>query len=498
MSESKPASQETIANLKANLGLAIDELYKDLKGGLVVRSLMDEQTPTLYRLTQDLQNGIKFILMDVSASCRAEFLANNPYEKRFHMKNVQASIAEGYKLLFNFGKQRKKSLWKKLMKQVHEEGYQELIAESIALDQRLEAFGDTKIDQRLRNLTLHYDKEMIEVYQETASINSDDKTLEKRIHFQLLLQYVVSFTHWVDVYCLTQTGRKKPSLSSPPKLGVNSSHKIACHLINKGGKLENIFKNLSQEDVESLDLVASYYSSFKRIEENIQTELPAVEDVSEIDNAKALTNLQLLLRFMRLDMVSIIDAYLMSSSDIEYALNLRRICVTKVSTMVHLYGYCTYEYEQSIWKRIAEIIPSNSEALQKDVDLIGKHLDKIVTNSQDKDLRATFVHLFDNSKACTNIDAVMSAIEGINPIVQMDEIQQLLEVYRVLIEFAKMLMNALSKDAEEENPYSNRLMNNECDELIQKIEVSGYPDDQKKQLVDIVDAMKRIINNLMI
>jgi hypothetical protein len=194
MSETKPISKETIAKLIVSSGLAIDDLYKALKNGLVVRSLMDEYTPALYVSTQDLQNGIMFILMDVGVSCKAEFSVNNPHEKRFHMKNIQASISEGYKLLFNFGKLRKNSLWKKLMKQIHEEGVQELISEGIAIDKKIAAFGDTEIDQELRNLTLHYDNEMIEVYDKTVSVNSEEYVMKKVCSFWGILHDVKLYT----------------------------------------------------------------------------------------------------------------------------------------------------------------------------------------------------------------------------------------------------------------------------------------------------------------
>ena len=157
-----------------NSGLAVDELYKALKVELAVRTLMDDHTPQLYFLTQELQNGVKFMLMDIGVLCRAELSVDNIYEKRFYLKNIQASISEGYKLIFNFGKLRKKSLWKKLMMKISEEENKELINESIEIDKNLEIFGNTEIDKELRDLTLHYDDEMIKVYQKTLSIDSEE------------------------------------------------------------------------------------------------------------------------------------------------------------------------------------------------------------------------------------------------------------------------------------------------------------------------------------
>lgn len=497
MSESKPASKETITNLIVNSGLAIDDLYKVLKGELVVRSLMDEHTPALYLLTQELQNGIKFILMDMSASCRAEFSVNNLYEKRFHMKNIQASISEGYKLLFNFGKLRKKSLWKKLMKLIYEEGNQELIAEGIVLDKRLETFGDTEIDQELRNLTLHYNYEMIEVYKKTISVNSEEDVMKKVCTFTDILQGMTLFTDKVDEYCFSKTGIDKPFSSSPIQLNVNPFHKTVYHLINKGGRLENIFKNLPKGAIDSIDLMAKHWNASKRVEAYIRDKKLAIGNVPEIGKVQVLTNIRLLLKFMMLDMVAIVDAYCKSSSDIEYALNFRRVCVIKVATMVHLYGYTSDEHDQSVWKKIEEMVSTWPSLLLLCKDISGL-LEKIVSQSHDKDLRTTFVHLFDNSKYCSDLADVVSAIEGINPIIQVVEIQLLLGVYNLMMQFTKTLMNLLAEEAREKSVRSNKAINDQMDELISKFKESKLPDDQKKQLIDMMKDTKRIMNDLMI
>ena len=89
MLTSKSASKGTIAKLIMNSGLAVDELYKALKVELAVRTLMDDHTPQLYFLTQELQNGVKFMLMDIGVLCRAELSVDNIYEKRFYLKNIQ-------------------------------------------------------------------------------------------------------------------------------------------------------------------------------------------------------------------------------------------------------------------------------------------------------------------------------------------------------------------------------------------------------------------------
>lgn len=494
MVESKTASKETIANLIVNSGLAIDELYKVLNVELVVRSLMDVRTPQLYILTQDLQNGIKFILMDMSVSCRAEFAVDNICEKRFYLKNIQASISEGYKLIYNFGKLRSRSLWKKLMMKVCKDGSQELIDECMEIDKNLETFGKTEIDKELRDLTLHYDDEMIKVYQKTLSVNNEDKVMKIVVRFWGILQDIVLFTQKVDAYCLEATNIEKiyPAFQITPK--VNPFHQTVCNLINKESKLEDVLKNIIQRGAEGLDCLAKYWFSTKRIEKHIQENASTIGHIQEIDNIQALTNVYLLLQFMMLDLAAIVDAYLKSSSNIEYALNLRRVCVIKVSTMVHLYGYTSDEHNCSIWVKIEKMIPKDSRDLKDTANGISRILNEIVTNNNDKELRSTFVHLFDNSRACADITKVVMTIESINPMEQIVETQLLLEVHRRLMNFITNLMNVLSQNAHEKNLESTKSINDQLNESIHKIENSQLPDEQKKHVIAMISKIKKIIN----
>lgn len=433
--------------------------------------------------------------MDMATSCRAEYLVSNPYEKRFHLKNIQASISEGFKLLFNFGKQRRKSLWTLLMNRITEDGNSELLDEGQKIQERLEVFGDSEIDQELRDLTLHYDKEMIEVYKMTVSVNSEEKVMIKACHFWFILQDVLLFTRKVDDICFSQTGINKPSRPTTIQLSIKN-HRLVSLLLNKDCNLEDVFNNLPKGTVESIDLMAEQWNTIKQIEDFIHDKTPDIDVIPEIKNIQVLTNIQLLLRFMMLDLVAIVNAYLKSSSDIEYSLNLRRICVTKVSTIVHLYGYNEEEHEQSIWKQLEDIVPVGaSERLE--CEKIDRLLKNFASNSSDKDLRATFVHLFDNSKACSNINEVITSIEDIDPVAQVVEIQSLLKIYRLLMPFLSALMDILVKEAHEMSVKSNNELNDQLDEAISRCENSELPDNQKKQFIDKMIEMKRIINDTM-
>lgn len=493
MTEKQPlASKNTIDNLIANSSMVIDELYKSLKGELIVRSLMNNSTPTLYILTQDLQNGIKFMLMDIGVACKAELSVENVYEKRFHIKNIYASISEGYKLLFNFGKSRKESLWKKLMEKLQENSNPDLIAEGLEIENRLVDF-ETNIDKELRDFTYHYDKQMFEVYQKTVSVNSEEDVMQKVCIFWEILQDIILFTKKVDTFCFVQTRIKKTSSLIQINHSVNSLHKNASNLIKKDGKLEDLFDKLSPETIKDIDLMAKKWDSARRIKEYIHNNTE-IGEMPEIAHVQILTNLQMLLKFMKLDIQSIVRAYIKSSSNIEYALNLRKVCITKVSTIVHIYGYNEDERSKSIWKQIENIIPVNSLSLRQESYIIANILEKMTSNSNDKNLRNRFIHLFDNSKKCADIADVLEAIEEINPVMQIMDIYLLLEIYKLLMNFTTSIMDTLVNNSHERVLQSTKEINDKMDKFIQIIVNSSLSEEYKSRMHDMFNELKRKIN----
>ena len=198
---------------------------------------------------------------------------------------------------------------------------------------------------------------------------------------------------------------------------------------------------------------------------------------------------------MMLDISSIINAYIKSSTNIEFARNLRRVYVAKVSAMVHLYGYDDNEMNRSIWKQIETIVLYNAPIIKDELNFIAQQLNEIVVNSKDKDLRCRFVHLFDNSKGCSDISNIIQVIEDINPITQVSEITQLLRVYGMLMTFITKLMETIANDAHTKVQLGTKQINDKLDEIVQKIIDAPFPEDQKNS---VIEMMKNLKEKLMI
>lgn len=105
-----PASKDTLKGMMENSSNIIRGMYASLKAEiLVLEQLYDHNSNRACVLCQQLSIAVNYSLMDIGVCIRATLGTDNAYEKRFHLKNIRASISESYKSIWNFEKARDKS-----------------------------------------------------------------------------------------------------------------------------------------------------------------------------------------------------------------------------------------------------------------------------------------------------------------------------------------------------------------------------------------------------
>ena len=491
--ERKTASKETIASLIRNIGTTIGELYIALKQDFAIRGALDESMPHLYSITHDIQIGIRFILMDIGVSCRALFQTNYAYEKRFHLKNVLASISEGFKVIMNFGKSRKYALWNLLEEELIHIGNSDLNDGFKKIRLQLIEFGDKRIDKDIRDLTLHYDDAMIKVFEKTASLNSEEDTMKLLCEFWAILQDMLKFTYTLDEYIQANTGLSKPNEANNVHLDVNHDHNVIRLLIDSKGQLESAISTVLSKATNQLDDMANHYFRLQKIRKYIKEKAPCIIEIPELNNLETLANHELLIRFMALDLASVLNAYLHSDSNIEASLNLRRVVVIKTSTLVHLYGYDDIEQEKSVWKSIQGFIPSDDETLKAEEQAIQNLLSKLVAESDDKRLRASLVHLYDNGSHKSNIVEMLESVEILDPARQTVEILLLMEIYKKMEAFTKKLMDTLAQNARQQKEASQKEMLDKITFMRQFVEQSSIDPEIKETVFQLMEKIQNTI-----
>ena len=143
------------------------------------------------------------------------------------------------------------------------------------------------------------------------------------------------------------------------------------------------------------------------------------------------------------------------------------------------------------------MVPNESYELISQSRDIDDLLRKMVSQSDDKDLRTTFVHLFDNSKMCSSVLEVMDAIEDIDPIIQLSEICSLLEISKIILNFVTILVDVFAQEECEKKIQVTKAINDQINKFIHVFEENELPEEEKKQVIEILEGIKGNLDDLM-
>ena len=171
--------------------------------------------------------------------------------------------------------------------------------------------------------------------------------------------------------------------------------KIIAEILGEHGKLQEAL-NTILDDASKVDDVARMRKGIVGIKTFAKEKMPN-EYFPEADEMDDMANVHLLLQIMLVDIASIVNGYLNSGSGPEYALNLRRLTITRVSTLSHLYGYGEYERNKSLWGKICSMIPKSDETLLEQSNSLTADLNSLIDGG-DKELRTLYAHLIDKKR----------------------------------------------------------------------------------------------------
>lgn len=473
----------------------IPELYKTLKLQIAIkRDSNSKELPVISHI-RDMEIAVDFILVDLGVSIKAVAQIKGAYEGRFHTKNMLAVLSEGYKLIYGFGNKRRKSVWGCLKKDIvmYKNGY--YLSRHNGITTLLNNFGENNLDPNLRNLTLHYDDNMMNVYQKTVSIYNIDESCRKAIDFFDILKRMMEFGN--DIFRNIEVennilDNKSVVYPSYP-LDNDRLHRIFKNIIDKDGRLENGLKSfLSKSAGKSLDIVAGTSKSIDKIKNKLE-ELK-LENVPEIRNLYALNNFQMLIQFMELDLACVLNSWLNSNSEVEGAMTLRRITIIKVAVLSHLIGYEDDEKQRSIWSNIVKLIPPNDNSLITEAEQIEIDLSKLVDSKNDKDERNVYVHYIVGSKQ-TKLTSIADSIENLDFFKIMRDLELMVMLYPKLRDFSKHLMDFLGEQAERQRIESTNSLLEQNNKIRDLIKSSNMDENDKKHFLIQTDKMDEFIKN---
>lgn len=120
-------------------------------------------------------------------------------------------------------------------------------------------------------------------------------------------------------------------------------------------------------------------------------------------------------------------------------------------------------------------------------------MSKLVAESDDKRLRASLVHLYDNGSHKSNIEETLESVEYLDPAKQTVEILLLMEIYKRMEAFNKKLMDRLAQNARLQTEASQKEMLDKITFMRQRIEQSNASPDIKDTFRQMMDKIQNII-----
>lgn len=491
------ASKETMDKLIHSVVAATQELYASITEDASVMDNCESKTPSLLRDVAELRMDVKFILVDLQTIMRSCFDTDKAYEKRYHLKNLYAGMLEGYKLLYGFGNMRKRTVWARIGDdlqteiQTNQALFGDLKGSYDEITKRLLTIEATRTDQDDRNLTYHYDDDLLLVYRLTLKTNSEEIAAEKYMVFMKILGSMLNLGNQIEIQEAINGKALPVGGGSHDDVALMIVQKVA-ESMSKHPQLEEVLSTAVENGAKQLDSYADYKKGVLNIEDYIARNIQVKMEIPEFDIIKQMLDVQMLVSFMMADMATILRSFLGAGSKVEYPLSLRRLTISRVSTLNHLISY-RKDVSDSMWCRIISVIPTDNKKLQDEAEKILLAL-KSLRKPGDCDKRALYVHLIDNHKYHSNVPDIVNSLEDVTILSELQSSQEVVKMCGRISRFIANLMTALSAQARKARIESSRKLKEQIDGIRNLTNHPNCPDVFRDSMRQQMDDLEKLLD----
>lgn len=465
----KPATEENRNNLYEDMGKAICELevafrlqlplYEMLNNNTEKKSFTNSQK--LHITLMSLSVYSQFINIELLAVLRNCFRATCLNERRYNLKFVNVIILEGYKNLYGYGKNRKKSLWSKIKALLNVIDDDKFKKDCFALNERLKEFGGKCVtDKTSRDFAIHYDREPIEVYKMLVDL-SEEEEVQRVIKFWDLVAELSSFAlQYQNKYRLDVRIESNIYTTTPlPSVFYN---------LFENNKME--LYTMLEQHIESQSARLDYFVKVQKVPSFLRSRF---EDSSDdnffyIDNLTEVVKVSIQLLFLYIDLASVTRAFIISDNVIEKQIALKQMNVITFEGFNKLFGVNGEKeltffnlYLQPIIYMIddANIIRVFSQ-LEKDLNLF-----EIELKSNEKQ-RHMSVHYYDG------VVQMFKMMQDLNPLLEFNRTKKLLDLLPRIFECSTYCVSALTSIQKEFIEKKHAETNESIDKIMRLLERS--------------------------
>lgn len=503
------ATRETVDNLIINSSKTIEDLFAKVKTDNKLLSLCDGQVSAVLKLMLELRRDIRFVMIDLLTSLRACLNATSTFEKCYHIKNLEGIRVEGYQLLCGYGKEKEDAIWTRFgveLKKCHSEARKERFKKAYegleqVYDQITETFNKistTDEERSSRNLTYHYDDEMLLVYEQLIKVREtgEDKPVKLVVPWMDALLMIVMLCETIEKVEAAQ-GHKLPVNTRGEDYHIDilglHLYKTMAEAFTKTDRFKEGLE-LPLNEIDRIDWAALEKQKLLKLND-LLLERTQVEKMPKVlTDLKYLLNIDILIRIIFADIAAIMKAFLRADTDIEHALDLRRIVISKVSALGHLVGYNDVEKQNALWTTIEASIPTGEVTLKIEAQSIRQDLESLI-NEQDVVRRALYVHLMDRYSHRSNVPEIIANLEGVDLMV---EFKSLTDIIKVLVRIKKFL-TPLLKEIKIEQDRISKKTDAEFRAIIRKFRgLTNKPNisaDLRKTINDSADQLEKMMES---
>lgn len=444
----------------------------------------------LFNKTHDLLMGSYFILHELMSSLRLLLDTTIPYEKRYHIQSINLSLCEAYNY---FSGNKNNGVWSLLKPMIVVLDDPKLNPFVEIVDRELAKLGTEYCDKQMRHSTAHFDKP-IERYKSICSITEEDKYCGGTSQF-LLNHFYFSSISMMIFSIINQTIPKKTMQGVKEEISEIPAFDIKDFVEKSVAKKIASDERMNKVSCQSLTVISENIDSLY----NDHLRCEGLKDFAATQNTELLTSLNainqlilshMMVAFIRCDLTCAIRAYMNSTSSMERSLHLRKIFLTEVSALTHLYGYNTEKRIKSLWFHLMAL---DNQCCEDESKLLQKKLEE-QTNLLDCARRNLHIHFREGDEL--NIVKRYEAYKELNQLSELIRSIDLIHLCEKIENYIMSIMSRINKDQQQKSLEQQDNMHTMFESMRTIIKNSKSSEEIKTNTIAKLNEMEKKLTHL--
>jgi len=460
----KPASQESINSLLANMKDTIDCVYREIYAGMGVMTALERGVLDSVICNEDrihiervlkVHANVSYAILALCVQTRASLKCSSLVEKQYNVRRCIVTAHEVYKYLYGFT--GKETPWLNIKTVLQQKNAYECIKIDKAADAYKDKYAQDS-DRTLRDVVKHFSDDPTEFFRNIDNI-SERNTLDRVVALLTFLRPIHSLLRNELEDVLGNYFRISVTQSMPQqvfRLVGESTHLKVEQLQDAIEKYEGIVKSL----MHKINIVEDIENKF-----NLQIKKsPHWKGISK-------DNIGLHILYLYLDLMTVFMAFIHSETFVEYRQNLAYLIVSSHEGFKKLYGFDETARNNSYWSRVVKSLSTKSKdstILTETSDIEAK-LKKLSENNllKNEDLVVALIHIGTIKKQ--KQESAFAVFNYFSRPIDSTEVNELSKLLYVMNDIVKLYSKVLSLENEQIRE-ENSARSNEYRERIRQMD----------------------------